>query len=126
MLREDGQGRGGNEPPPTTRATGTQGAGDRANESIGGLRTAAQPRPHQGMATDNGSARTPTRHTTGADGARPEHVKLVRREYGLLVPTGTRSIWTTRGDLGSGGFESLQGTNTPGVAELPREDKIPK
>ena len=41
------------------------------------------------MAADNDRAGTPPRHTVGTDGARPAHGTLVRREYGLLAPTGT-------------------------------------
>ena len=37
---------------------------------------------------DNGSAGTLPRHTTGTDGARPEHGALVRREYSLLALEG--------------------------------------
>ena len=87
--REYGQGQGGDEPLPTTQATGAQGNGGRDNEPIGGPRTAEPPRPQRGTAADNGIAETPPRHTavtSGTSGARPEHGTLARRKYDLLAP----------------------------------------
>ena len=46
---------------------------------MGRLRTAA----------DNISVGTPTRHTVGTDGTRPEHGALACRKYDLLASTGT-------------------------------------
>ena len=68
---EDGRGRGGDENPPTTRATVAQGANGSANKWMGGPRMAPPPRPQRGTAADNGSTGTLTRHTAGTDGARP-------------------------------------------------------
>ena len=71
---------------------------------------AAVPRPQRGMTADNGSAGTLTRHTASTDGARPKHGGLVRREYGLLAPTGTAVDMDDTGDLGSeDGHEAIRG-----------------
>ena len=83
---EDGRGRVGDEHPPTTQATGAQGASGGADEWMGGLRTATPPLPQRGMAADNDSTGTPTRHNYGTDGARPENGALAHRKYGLLAP----------------------------------------
>ena len=58
---------------------------------MGGTKTAAE----------TCSAETPLRHTTGTDGARPEHVALARREYGLLAPMGMTVNPANAGDPGS-------------------------
>ena len=101
IPREDGRGQGGDENPPTTRATGAQGNSDGEDESMGGLRMAAPLRPQRGTAADNGSAGNPTRYTAGTDSARPEHGALVRRKYGLLAPMGTEVDTADVGDPGS-------------------------
>ena len=83
--REDGQGRGRNEIPPTTQANGAQGDGGDNNEWMGGPRTVAPLQPQRGTAADNGSTGTLRRHTAGTagtNGARPEHGALVRRNDG--------------------------------------------
>ena len=56
--------------------------------------------PQRGMSADDGSVGTPTRHTAGTDGARPEHAPLACRKYGLLVPTGTTVDLADVGDPG--------------------------
>ena len=68
---------------------------------MGGPRTAAPPRPQRVTAEYNGSAGTPTRHTSGTDGARTKHVALPHRKYGLLAPIGTAVDPDDAGDLGS-------------------------
>ena len=87
--REEGRGQGGDGNPPTTRSTGSKGAGGSDNERMGGTRTAPPPRPQRGTAVDDSSAGIPTRNTNSTDGARPEYGALARREYGLLAPTRT-------------------------------------
>ena len=46
----------------------------------------APQRPHQGTTESGGSKVITHRNTNGADGARPDHVALARREYSLLAP----------------------------------------
>ena len=89
VPEEDGPGRGEERTPPTTQATKARGDDSRDEESMGGLRTAAPPLPHQGMAVENNSTGTLLRHSAGTDGARPEHSALACRKYGLLAPMGT-------------------------------------
>ena len=85
-------------------------AGGTLESGADGRRTAPPPLPQRGLAADNGSAGTPTRHTSGTDVARPEHGALARREYGLLVPTGAAVDPADAGDLGSeDGPESTRG-----------------
>ena len=76
-------------PPSTNRSTGAQGDGNGDDKPMGGPRMAPPLRPQRGTSADDGSAGTPTRRTSGTDGARPEHGTLERHEYGLMVPTGT-------------------------------------
>ena len=59
------------------------------------------PHQQQGTAANNGSTGTPTRHTSGTDGATPKHGALARRKYGLLAPTGTAVDLADAGDPGS-------------------------
>ena len=73
---EGGRIRGWDETPPTTGATGAQGAGANADKWMGEPRTALPPRPKRVTAVDNSSTGTPTRHTAGTDGTRPEHGAL--------------------------------------------------
>ena len=89
--RDDGRGRGGDNPPPTTRETRAQGAGGGNDERMSGPRTEA----------DDGSTGTPTRHNANTDGTRPEHGTLAHRENGLLAPTGTAVDPANTGDPGS-------------------------
>ena len=88
VLGENGRGQGGDETPLTTQATKAQGASGSANERMVGPRMAAPPCPQQGMAEEIGSAGTPTSHTAGTDGSRPEHGALARHKYDLLAITG--------------------------------------
>ena len=85
-TREGGQGQGEDKPPPTTQATGVQGAGGGDNERMGGPRMAAPLRPQWGTKAGDGSVGTPKRHTTGINGTRPKHGALACRKYGLLAP----------------------------------------
>ena len=66
-----------------------KGNGGGNNVSMGGPRKAAPPRPQQGTVTENSSADTPKRHTSGNNSAGTEHGALAQSEYGLLAPTGT-------------------------------------
>ena len=68
---------------------------------MGRPRTVAPPSPRRGTAADDGSAGTPTRHSFGTNGSRPEHGALARRKYGLLVPTETAVESADAGDPGS-------------------------
>ena len=154
--REDGLGRGGDNPPPTNRATGAQGDDNKNDESIGGLKTAALLCPQRGTAADNGRVGTPTRHISGTDGARPEHSTLACREYGRSRGMREKQAVKTSGVRGNDrdrdasgmahkspgvgdkegprrshqgvgrGVELPQGTNTPGVTEFPRGDETPE
>ena len=94
-----GEGRRRN--PPTTRETRAQGDGDRDNEPIGGPRTAEPPHPQRGEVADDGSKETPTRHSSGTDGAMPEHSALPRRKYSFLTPAGMVVDPANAGDPGS-------------------------
>ena len=94
-------GRGGDETPPTNRATGVQGDDNGNDESIGRPKTAALLCPQRGTAAENSRVGTPTRHISGTDGARPEHSALARRKYNLLAPTGTAVDPADAGDPGS-------------------------
>ena len=107
--REDGLGRGGDNPPPTNRATGAQGHDKKNDESIGGQKTAALLCPQRGTAADNRRVGTPTRHIYGTDGARPKHSALARREYNLLAPTGTAVDPANAGDPGSAAGQGATG-----------------
>ena len=61
---------------PLSSAVPRCGRGGGANKQMAGTRTATPPRPHWGTAEDNGSAGTLNRHTSGTNGARPEHGAL--------------------------------------------------
>ena len=77
---------------------------------MGGLRTATPPLPQRGMAADNDSTGTPTRHTSGTDGARPKNGALAHREYGLLAPTAMAVNPADTGDPGiADGHEATGG-----------------
>ena len=112
---EDGWGRGGDKKPPTIRANWSQGGGGRDDKPMVGPRTATLPRPQLGTAADDGSAGTPSSHTAGTGGARPEHGALVCREYGLLAPAGMVVDPADAGDTGSeaghGATEDQNGTD---------------
>ena len=68
--RVDGPEQGGDENPPTTRATRAQGDGGSDKKSMGGMRKAAPLRPHWGTEANDGSTGTLSRHTSGTDGTR--------------------------------------------------------
>ena len=99
--REDGRGWGGDKKPPTTRATGATGGGGGDEGPMSRLRTAETPRPQRVMVADEGSAETPSRHTSGTNSARPNHGALTRREYSLLAPVGTAVDPADKRDPGS-------------------------
>ena len=75
-------------PPITTRATGAQGDGGGKDKLTEGPRTVLPQCPHRGTTADNGSSGTPMRHTASTNGARPKHIALACREYGLLASMG--------------------------------------
>ena len=102
VPEEDGQGRGGDRNPPTTRATEARGDGGRDKERMDGPGTAPPPHPQRGAASDNNIAGTLLRHTAGTDSARPEHGALTRLEYNLLAPAGLALDTDSVGDQESG------------------------
>ena len=62
---------------------------------------AEPPLPHRGMVVDTGSVENPPRHTSGTNGARPEHGALVGRENGLLALAGMAVDSADTWDTGS-------------------------
>ena len=99
--REDGRGRGGDNPLPITRETEARGAGGGNDKRMGRSRMAVPPRPQRGMAVVGESAGTLTRNTAGTDGTRTEHGALVRRKSGLPAPTETAVNLDDVGDQGA-------------------------
>ena len=73
--------------------------------------------PHQGIVEGNGSVETPSRHTSGTDGARPKQGALARREYGLLAPSGTAADPADAGNPGSEAFHRATGEKDGGESE---------
>ena len=67
------------------------------------------PGPQRGMTVDDRSVETLPRHTSGTDGARPEHGVLVRCKYGLLEPAGTTINPADAGDTGSKAVHGVTG-----------------
>ena len=111
-------------PPPPTGATKAQGAGGGAEERMGRPRTVVPPRLQRGTAAVGDSVGTPTRHTAGTAGARPEHNALARREYHLLAPTGTSVDLADAGDQASkDSHEATRGTNDQARRETEEGDK---
>ena len=79
-----GAGGGGDENPPTARATRMQGADGGDNEPMGGQRTAEPPETTETMEED-GSVGPWSQQSDGAVGARSEQGALAHRKYDLLA-----------------------------------------
>ena len=95
--REDGRGRGGDENPPTARATRTQGADGIKGGPMGGPRMAEPPGTETETAVENGITRPLPRKSYGANGARSERGVLARHEYNLLALEATEGVEPTMG-----------------------------
>ena len=81
---EDGQGRGGgDENPPTARATRMQGADGGDGALRGGQRMAEPPVPMETTEEDD-SVGPWQEQSDGVDDSRSEHGTLARREYDIL------------------------------------------
>ena len=100
-LKVDGRGRGGDEKPPTARATRMQEADGSEGNSMGGLRTAGPPGTQQDTAADDGSAGLLQRQSDGADSARSKNAMRPRRKYNLLASETTEGGRANAGDSGS-------------------------
>ena len=86
VLGANGGGRGGYRNTPATRDTEVSRDISSGKEMESGPGMAAPQCQQRGMSEGGGSELSMHGHTNGADGAKPKHVALARREYGLLAP----------------------------------------
>ena len=98
---EDRRGQGGYKTTPPPKQPGRKEPVAAPTSGWAGQGRQAPPRPQRGMAAENGSVGTLTRHSSVTNGIRPENGALACRKYGLLAPTGTAVNSVNTGNPGS-------------------------
>ena len=98
----DRRGRGGDGKSPSTQDTKGSRNTSRKEEMASGKEPAAPPSTNWGTSEGERIYVIMQRHPDGADGARPEHGVLARREYSLLAPEETVGNPAATGPQGSG------------------------